>query len=538
MKLVTVQEMRAIEQEADAVGWSYSQMMERAGHGLAEVVQSFYGYADERIGVALVGAGNNGGDALVALTVLMEWGWRGWAYLVRSRDEDPLLQRFLAAGGETASLKDDPDFERLGSWLRGATVLLDGVLGTGFKLPLKPEVAKVLRFARDGDCLPPVVAVDCPSGVDCDSGLTAEEAIPAEVTVCMAAVKEGLVKFPAFKLVGDLQVVDIGLPEGLSSWEAVRREVVGDARVREILRPRPSDSHKGTFGSAVLVAGSLNYTGAALLAGRACLRVGTGLVTLAVPAPLHTALAGHIPEATWILLPHQQGAISADAAGVLGKALERTTALLVGPGLGLESCTADFLRRLLSGSAGSGPTPIGFPFVAQAAPSSEVSPSLPGMLVDADGLKLLARIPNWHERLPKWSILTPHPGEMSILCGLTREEIQFRRSEVALEFAARWGHVVVLKGAFTVVAAPDGRLGLIPAATSALAHAGTGDVLAGMITGLRAQGIEPFEAALAGSWMHAQAGLTALEHLGHEAAVLAGDVAAAIPEVLALVWDR
>jgi len=158
------------------------------------------------------------------------------------------------------------------------------------------------------------------------------------------------------------------------------------------------------------------------------------------------------------------------------------------------------------------------------------------MVIDADGLKLLARLPNWPALLPQDSILTPHPGEMAVLTGQAVETIQADRLAAACHSAAEWGQVVVLKGAITVIAAPDGRCGVIPVASSALAHAGTGDVLAGIIAGLRAQGTAAYEAALAGAWLHAQAGLLAAESLGHEAAVLAGDLIEALPEVLAWVW--
>jgi ADP-dependent NAD(P)H-hydrate dehydratase / NAD(P)H-hydrate epimerase len=345
-------------------------------------------------------------------------------------------------------------------------------------------------------------------------------------------------KFPAFRAVGDLQVVDIGLPEGLASWQKINREVAGDERVREILPVRPSDGHKGTFGTAVICAGSLNYTGAALLAGRGCARVGAGLVTLAAPAPLHDAMAGQLPEATWILLPHQMGAVSGEAAQVLLDGLERATALLVGPGMGLEACSAEFIRRLLDRKASHGRPAIGFVASVQTGSHEQNSLNLPNIVVDADGLKLMAKISDWMKRLPALAVLTPHPGEMSALCGLSTDEIQANRIETALEFSVRWGHVVVLKGAFTVIASPDGRLGVIPVATSALAHAGTGDVLAGMITGLRAQGLPAYEAALAGAWLHARAARIAVDRLGHEASVLAGDIVEAIPEVLGWVWKR
>lgn len=540
MKLVSVSEMKAIEAEANASGWTYDQMMEQAGSGLADVVQSFYGYKESQMVTGLVGSGNNGGDTLVALVSMAEMGWQANAYLVRARpQEDELVQRFTGAGGRLAEAAQDGDFAKLDEWLRESTVLLDGVLGTGIALPLKAEVGQVLRHVKDFPFCPPVVAVDCPSGVDCDSGQAADETLQAEVTICMAAIKTGLLRFPAHSLVGDIQVVEIGLPEGLKAWDEVRRSVMSEEDVRSVLPQRTPDSHKGTFGTATLCAGSLNYSGAALLAGKAAGRIGAGLVSLAIPAALHTALAGWFPEAVWVLLPHQMGAISGDAADVLLKSLEKTTALLVGPGLGQEDCTADFIRRLLEGrrKAAAHKT-MGF-FTAveanEAVPSADDF-NLPPLVFDADGLRLLARLENWFARLPAVSVLTPHPGEMAALTGLDSQTLQADRVGTAEKFARQWGHVVVLKGAFTVIAGPDGRTAVISVATSALAHAGTGDVLAGIITGLRAQGVPAFEAAAAGAWIHAQAGLAAVEKVGHEASVLAGDVLESIPEVLSWVW--
>jgi len=413
-------------------------------------------------------------------------------------------------------------------------VLLDGVLGTGIRLPLRPSVAPWLEAARrhlETAADPPVVvAVDAPSGVDCDSGEAAPETIPADLTVTMAAVKVGLLRFPAFALAGEIRLVGIGLPAGLPAWQAVRRYVPNAAWVRSILPPRPPQAHKGTFGAALVVAGSSNYTGAALLAGRAAYRVGAGLVTLAVPAPLHMALAGHFPEATWLLLPHELGVVAEAAAAVVRRNLKRPTALLFGPGFGLEATTRAFIAALLEGETPPR-TRIGFVHTGDA-PAAQAHP-LPPLVVDADGLKLLAQIEGWARKLPAPAVLTPHPGEMSVLTGLARAEIQAERLGVAERFAAEWGHVVVLKGAHTVVAAPDGRTAVLPVANAALARAGTGDVLAGVIAGLRAQGVEAFEAAAAGAWLHGMAGLYALDDLGHAASVLAGDVLDALPDVLA-----
>ncbi|MBM3179165.1 MAG: NAD(P)H-hydrate dehydratase [Chloroflexi bacterium] len=522
MKLVNVTQMIAIEKEADANGLSYAEMMENAGRGLAELVHALgqeHGW-DEVTG--LVGSGNNGGDTLVALAWLANAGWRTHAYLLNRRSkDDELITRYLSAGGELFESARDTNDETLNAFLDQSDVLLDGLLGTGIKLPLKKEAAQVLakiNFSLSEMDLPAfVVAVDCPSGVDCDTGATADETIPADLTVTMAAVKQGLLKLPAFEFVGDLQVVDIGLPENLDSWNAVKTEVADWDMVSALLPERTPASHKGTFGTAFVVAGSISYTGAALLAGTAAYRIGAGLVTMAVPEPLHAALAGHLPEATWLLLPHENGFISDNASDDVLENLERATAFLVGPGLGDKHTTRTFIENII--------------------PSIKIP-----MVIDADALRHLIPLPpregagvkeSWYKKLFAPAVLTPHPGEMSLLTGLSKEEIQSNREMMAGRYAKEWGHVVVLKGAFTVIASPDGRMTIIPVATPALARAGTGDVLAGLIVGLRAQGLDAYDAAVAGAFIHAQAGLLAAEILGTTASVLASDVLDAVPDVIA-----
>jgi NAD(P)H-hydrate epimerase len=356
--------------------------------------------------------------------------------------------------------------------------------------------------------LPPfVVAVDCPSGVDCDTGEAADETIHADLTITMAAVKQGLLKLPAFELIGELEMVDIGLPDDLKSLVEIKTEVADADMVFSFLPERSPASHKGTFGTAFVVAGSTSYTGAALLAGTAAYRIGAGLVTMAIPELLHSALAGHLPEATWVLLPHSNGFISQSASELLLQSLGRGTACLIGPGLGDQLCTRMFME--------------------DAIPSINIP-----MVVDADGLRHLSGIRDWYKKIFAPAVLTPHPGEMSVLTGLSKEEIQNNREKTAVRFAKEWGHVVVLKGAFTIVAAPDGRSTMIAVATPALARAGTGDVLAGLIVGLRAQGLDAYDAAIAGAYIHAQAGLLAAETLGTTASVLASDVLNAVSDVI------
>ncbi len=531
MKYVSTAEMFAVEKEADANGLTYEMMMEHAGIGLAEQVAAKCSDRKDGGVLGLVGSGNNGGDTLVSLAKLVEWGWQATAYIVRERpSDDPLVERLETSGGKILDIKDDPELKMLYSALTEHSILMDGVLGTGIKLPLHGRVKEVLSATKEHlNTLiekPIVVAVDCPSGVDCDTGEASPDSLAADLTITMAAIKRGLLEFPANDLVGELSLVGIGLEDEdhrSQTWRKIKRLVADSEWIRKTLPYRKRDAHKGTFGTALIVAGSVNYTGAVILAGKAAYRAGVGLVTLGVPAPLHAALAGHIPEATWLLLPHEMGVIDHSAAEVVLDNLDKATAMLLGPGFGMEETTKEFLMDLLTASPHGGKASIGFISAVSKIPANEQR-KLPPLIIDADGLKLLSKIPDWPNKLPRPAILTPHPGEMSVLTGLDVHEIQKERVETAEKFANVWGHIVVLKGANTVIADPDGMTAVIPVANPALARAGSGDVLAGIITGLRSQGLNAFEAAVSGSWIHAQSGIKTAEILGTTSSVLAGDL--------------
>ena len=462
MKLVTVAQMKAIEKEADESGLSFADLMENAGRELANIIADLPASEEEDISVlALVGPGNNGGDALVALAHLAAQGWTARAYLVKRKVKgDELVQRLTEMGGEILEAAKDEDWTALNEAIAEAHVLVDGLLGTGVKLPLKADIIGVLAAAAaaldEAEESPFIVAVDCPSGVDCDNGEAAPEALPADLTVTMGAVKDGMLKFPAHDLMGELVVVDIGLQDDLKGWASIKRQVAEEDMVAEILPERPPEAHKGTFGTVLIAAGSVNYTGAAYLAGVAAYRSGAGLVTMAVPAPLHNVLAGSFPEATWLLLPHEMGVISAAAAEVLSRNMERATALLIGPGVGMEDTTRDFIAALLDGKSASRKQHGSIGFVHEPKLRTEKERGvLPPLVLDADGLKLLAKLADWPKKLPALTILTPHPGEMSVLTGLSVDDIQADREGIAARFAKEWGQIVVLKGAFTVIAGPD-----------------------------------------------------------------------------------
>lgn len=530
MKLVSVSEMKEMEAGANARGLSYDQMMQNAGLGIAKYILANYANGRKTV-TGLVGTGNNGGDTLVALAALAKSGWQAKAYIVKSRPaSDPIIKWFSQVGGQVIEGGKDPDRKILKDWLGDSDLLLDGVLGTGIKLPLKGEISEFFGFVSKLTSLPKVIAIDCPSGIDCDTGAAAPECIKADVTLCIAAVKQGMVKFPAFNYVKRIELIDIGFSGNTNKME--ERIVVDPDIIKAVIPIRPMNAHKGTFGTVLIVAGSINYVGAAKLSGNAAYRVGSGLVQLGVIQPLQLALAGSMPETIWMILPSEEGVISADAADVVLHNIDKMKAILIGPGLGTEEPTQKFIEKLLSeGKMGKKAKSIGF-IPGEGEKEDLTSHALPPMIIDADGLKLLAKIKEWWKKIPAESILTPHPGEMAVLTGMKVEDIQAEREGFAVKYAKEWGHVVVLKGALTIIAAPDGRNAIIPIATSALAKAGTGDVLAGMICGLRGEGMNAFEAAFAAAYLHGQAGLIAARKFGSDMSVMAGDVLKAIPDAV------
>ncbi|MBM4422431.1 MAG: NAD(P)H-hydrate dehydratase [Chloroflexi bacterium] len=517
MKIVTIDEMRRLEAEADTAGVSYAAMMELAGRAVAEAVLA-RAVPSETTALILAGPGNNGGDGLVCARHLHDAGAAVKVYCLKPPDESDskviaLRQRSLFI----ADSENDSQGRVLKQLLDSATIVIDALFGTGARLPLKGNAAQLLgvvkrRIAsREGTALPcpGVVAVDVPSGTECDTGEVDANTICANVTVTFGAAKIGQYKFPAADHLGQLIIAPIGWPDDLPGLKSITLELADATRARAALPKRSRAAHKYDFGRLLVVAGSKNYTGAAYLVGAAAIRSGAGLVTMAVPDPIHPILAGSLIEATWQPLPHANGFIAESALEAAHPMLGKADALVIGPGWGLEETTKEFLRGLIG--------------------AIHESP----LLIDADGLRLLAQIEGWPDRLPKPSVLTPHPGEMAALTALDTKTIQADRLGAARKFAAQWGRVVLLKGAFTVVAAPDGRAAIEPFATPALAKAGSGDVLSGIIGSLLAQGLDPFEAAVTGAYVHGRAGEIAAQTLGATISVAASDLLTALPKVFA-----
>ena len=539
-KITTIAQMRALEAQAHAAGVSYESMMERAGTAVAAAISARLGSLDGVPVLVLVGPGNNGGDGLVVARHLAQAGATVKAYCLKPRAAaDPQLIAALGAKVFVADAESDQRLRVFTNVLRGTQVLVDALFGTGARRPMPETAAQLLRKAHAHILQTPGalnVAVDCPSGYDCDTGEMDRDTMPAALTVTFGAAKFGQLAPGGADAIGDLQVADIGWPADMPALQAIKPQLATAVDVLASLPPRPRSAHKGTFGTALVVAGSVNYTGAAYLAAAAAYRIGTGLVTAAVPNAIYPMLAGQLPEATWLLLPADMGVIAGKAAAVLRKELGAANALLLGPGWGQEKPTAEFLRQLLQDGERVGKeSGMGFGVRSAIATAAAQPVNLPPTVVDADALKLLTAIDEWWLRLPAPAVLTPHPGEMGVLSGLGRDAVQADRIGVALRCSAQWGHVVLLKGAYSVVAAPDGRVTVQPFATAALARAGTGDVLAGMTVGLLAQGVAPYEAAVAAAYLHGLAGQLAAARVGAMASVLAGDVLAAIPAALQAV---
>jgi len=532
IKVFTVEEMVAAEKAADAAGISYDQMMETAGQSVAEAIRQRYQVAGQQV-LILVGPGNNGGDGLVAGRHLAQMGADVFFYLYRARDEQDDANYALVRERDWPVLLagEDEGYRELYRLVYQADILIDALLGTGVDRPIGGELAGLMEAvqaalaerrespARDRAWLtaitpveppgsplggPEIVAVDCPSGLNTDTGELDPLAFPASLTVTFAGPKRGHFIFPGAAAVGELVVADIGISAGLPEVAGVPVDLATAVLARKLLPARPANGHKGTFGKVLIAAGSAHYWGAPLLCGRGAYRTGSGLVAVAVPRAIRPVVAGQLPEATYPPVPDEENWGVAGAEFLLDQ-VEEYDALLFGPGLGE---TTEFVERLLAGAA-----------------------DLPPLVVDADGLNTLAQMEAWAERLPANSVLTPHPGEMARLIGIPLNQLAERdRVTLAREKAAAWQQVLLLKGAYTIIAAPDGRCTLLPFANPALSTAGSGDVLAGVIVSLLGQGLSPYEAAVLGGYLHGAAGHLAGAEVG-EAGLLAAEIADWLPVV-------
>jgi ADP-dependent NAD(P)H-hydrate dehydratase / NAD(P)H-hydrate epimerase len=508
MKIVSVEQMQSIERSADAAGLSYDAMMHHAGKGIADWV---YKQLDLMQGViGLIGSGNNGGDTIIALTHLAQRGIRTTAFLVKTRGNDPLLDKLISYGGAIVDISARTQMDIFESALIPGVVVLDGILGTGVKLPLRCALKEVMgyihkRLQNRLDVLK--IAVDCPSGVDCDSGEVSTATFAVDHTLTMAAMKQGLLRHPARSFAGEFHYIEIGINDLSNHIKDELPSMVDQAVIRDLFPQRPDSGHKGTFGTNLVLAGSAPYTGAAYLTGKSAYRAGCGLVHMVTPKKVYGSLSGRLIEAVWSIVPIIKGAYDPKGVAPLKEALSSAESITIGPGWGLDELNAAFLQKLL-----------------------ETIPQDTPILIDADGLKLLTQLGEWWHLLPKDVVLTPHPGEMAVLTGLAIDEIQNNRWKIALDYAQHWKVNLILKGAVTVIASPHEGIYINPTSDASLATAGSGDVLAGIIGGLMAQGITAHAASVIGVWVHGLAGMIARKRLQTDMSVTALDILDSLPE--------
>jgi NAD(P)H-hydrate epimerase len=501
--------MRAIDRWAIEVrGVPSLDLMERAGAGVARAVERL---APDGSVTVVCGKGNNGGDGLVAARLLREAGRSVAVVCVAapeelSGDARVNLERLpgeapLKLSGEPWSHQDPGDAGGARpEILAGAAAIVDALLGTGFEGEPRGAVAEAIEAINNS--AREVVAVDVPSGVDASTGMVAGPAVRATLTVTFHVAKPGLWINPGKGYVGELEVVDIGIPRG-----APMEATIGliEPAVLAGLPRRKASWTKFKSGHVLVIGGSRGLTGAPRMAALASMRAGAGYVTACVPASLQAILAsGGTPEMMTRSLPDEDGSATPDGTALVLEATERGGAMALGPGLGRADGAVEFARAL--------------------AREAEVA-----MVLDADGLNAHAgRLTDLRGREHP-TVLTPHAGELSRLLELTSSQIERERLRHVRLAAGEAGAIVLLKGDDTLVADASGRVAVSPGGTPALATAGTGDVLTGVIAALLAQGVEPLAAASAGVWLHAEAGREAARRVGAVEGVIATDVIAALP---------
>ncbi|MGE5558625.1 MAG: NAD(P)H-hydrate dehydratase [Bacillota bacterium] len=516
MKVVTAAEMRRIDQEAvNSFLIPALILMENAGAAVCQYIAGEY--PDIRLldAVVVAGKGNNGGDGLVAARRLFLNGAGVKVFITGGKEG---LSAEAAANAGIAErlgihlvfMQRKEDLQLLQAALSQSDLAIDAIFGTGFSGPPKGIAAEAVKYINL--YAKKVLAVDIPSGVSADTGRTEGEAVKADVTIALGLPKIGNVTFPGAELCGELQVMDIGFPPLLTASEKLRTELLDEPDAGKLLPRFPRDIHKGRRGHVLVLGGSPGMNGAPLLAAMGALKAGAGLVTAAVPESIYPYVAGKAREIMTISLPQgQSGAVHPGALDVLADKWERWSAAAVGPGMSQAPEAAEFM----TGFWEKCPLPL---------------------VADADALNIISRSPEKFFPVSREVILTPHPGELARLSGLSIDDIQGDRVRIARALAEKWHAVLVLKGARTVIAGPSGDVRINTTGNPGMASGGMGDVLAGVICALVAQGAAPEQAAAAGSYLH---GLAAdLAARGGEIGITARDVLFYLPRARKAVEDH
>ncbi|MCC6545238.1 MAG: NAD(P)H-hydrate dehydratase [Nitrospirae bacterium] len=510
MYIATAQEMNNIDRRTgDEYGIPTLLLMENAASGITRAVeQMLVSISGKRITV-MCGRGNNGGDGLASARQLHNLGASVTVYLLSDTADfksEPAINLNIALKmGIEVNEKGKYSLRTLSSRLRHSHMIIDAMIGTGLASAVKEEYMEVIELINSSKR--PVIAVDIPTGINSDTGEVMGAAIRATATVTFALPKRGHYLYPGPDYTGKLQITDISIPAAAVEKEAIYLSLLTGNDMQDIVPSRQSDSHKGTNGHALVIAGSIGKGGAAAMTALSCLRTGAGLLTLAVPKSVQPIVAGKLTEVmTQPLAETDEQTIAADAAETIMAACWDKAVVAIGPGLTTNKETVSFVKKLI------------------------VEISIP-LVVDADAINALAGSTELLRERRSATILTPHPGEMGRLTGKSTAEVQQDRIGTARNFAITYGVYLILKGAHTVIAEPSGAVHISPTGNPGMATGGTGDALTGIITGLIAQGVEPSDAARLGVYLHGLAGDIAAQETGM-AGMIAGDLIEHIPAAI------
>ncbi len=510
MNVSFAEDMRRIDETVERdYGLPALALMENAGRRSAEEAAAMIGGAVNKVFAVFAGGGNNGGDAFAAARHLMNMGARVKLFFTGETDRLGEAARAMhdtlqAMGVEIRPLVSDRDWDRLRVSLRFADAVVDGILGTGTRGELREHVRRLIEEINAAE--KPVMAIDIPSGVEANTGRVSSVAVRAARTLALGLPKVGHLLGEGANAAGQLLVDDIGIPHALLAGEALRQSLITQEAAAKLLPARLRDAHKGTCGRILVVAGALGMTGAAALAAEAALRIGAGLVTLAVPERLYPVLAAKLTEVMVVPIPDE-------GMGYFGgvKALEAVLAcaahqdaVLIGPGLGRKPETSEFVRLF----------------------AADVKVPL---VMDADAIYAFRGALDALRELPQVPILTPHMGEFAGLLGKETEEAAHDLLGIVREAANTYQAVFVVKSACTIVVYPDGDVFFTTCGNAGMATAGAGDVLAGAIVGLMQQ-MESGMTPLVGVYAHGRAGDLAYE--AHGNGLLAGDILRLLPQAL------
>ena len=511
IKVVTAKEMQQLDRRATAeYGIPSLVLMENAGaETTREMLAAFPALLRSRVTI-LCGRGNNGGDGFVVARHLLNRGAMVETFLFARRedvggDARINLEILEKTGAAPTEVRDAGGMVALSDRLTSSDVVVDALLGTGTRGAVTGVLAEAIELVnRAGH---PVVAVDIPSGLVADDPEPPGPSIRATLTVTFALPKRCLLLYPAAGYAGTIRVVPIGIPSSLCQDPELLLGLLEAHDVASAFPPRDPAAHKGTFGHVLVVAGSVGKTGAAALASLAALRAGAGLVTLAIPQSLNDVMEVKLTEVMTEPVPETEArSIGQEALDRLLRLAEGKSAVAIGPGLGTHPSTQKLVHELLSA--------LRLPIV-----------------LDADGINALAGRADLLARAGGPVIVTPHPGELSRLLDVPRDELLRRRVPLVQDAASRLRVTLVLKTAHTIIASPARDAMVVPTGNPGMATGGTGDVLTGLIAGLVAQGVAPGLAAQSGAYVHGLAGDLAAARLGQEA-MLAGDLLDHVPDAI------